>query len=50
VGASRADVDAVIDDYWEMGVRHIVALRGDPPEGMGAAYRPGRTSTPMRRS
>ena len=32
VGASRADVDAVIRDYWAAGVRHIVALRGDMPE------------------
>ena len=32
VGASRAEVDAVARDYWELGVRHIVALRGDPPE------------------
>ncbi len=33
VGASRAEVDAVADDYWTSGVRHIVALRGDPPAG-----------------
>ena len=33
VGASRADVDAVADEYWEAGVRHVVALRGDPPAG-----------------
>jgi methylenetetrahydrofolate reductase (NADPH) len=32
VGAPRADVDAVIRDYWAAGVRHIVALRGDMPE------------------
>ena len=32
VGASRGEVDAVARDYWDMGVRHIVALRGDPPE------------------
>ena len=32
VGASRDEVDAVARDYWELGVRHIVALRGDPPE------------------
>ncbi len=35
VGATREEVDAVIRDYWELGVRHIVALRGDPPEGEG---------------
>ncbi len=32
VGASRGEVDAIARDYWDMGVRHIVALRGDPPE------------------
>ena len=38
VGASRADIDAVLHDYWTTGVRHIVALRGDPPGGVGAKY------------
>src|SRR2546423_1388045 len=33
VGASCAEVDAVADAYWHSGVRHIVALRGDPVEG-----------------
>lgn len=33
VCANRAEIDAIISNYWEMGVRHIVALRGDPPEG-----------------
>ncbi len=33
VGASREDVDLVARRYWEAGVRHIVALRGDPPAG-----------------
>jgi methylenetetrahydrofolate reductase (NADPH) len=33
VGKSRADVDAIVDRYVGMGVTHIVALRGDPPEG-----------------
>ncbi|NIJ17356.1 methylenetetrahydrofolate reductase [Sphingobium vermicomposti] len=32
VAASRAEIDDVADCYWEAGVRHIVALRGDPPE------------------
>jgi methylenetetrahydrofolate reductase (NADPH) len=32
VGASRDEVDAVARDYWQAGVRNIVALRGDPPE------------------
>lgn len=40
VGASRADVDQVLRDYWAVGVRHIVALRGDPPGGLGVAYEP----------
>ncbi len=40
VGASRQEVDDVIRSYDQAGVRHIVALRGDPPEGPGAAYEP----------
>jgi methylenetetrahydrofolate reductase (NADPH) len=39
VGASRAEVDEVAERYWQAGIRHIVALRGDPAEGSGA-YRP----------
>jgi len=39
VGASKAEIDSVARDYWELGVRHIVALRGDPPEA-GAKYAP----------
>ena len=35
VEASRAQVDEVIQGYWDAGVRHIVALRGDPPSGWG---------------
>jgi methylenetetrahydrofolate reductase (NADPH) len=31
VGASRAEVDEVARTYWDAGVRHLVALRGDPP-------------------
>jgi methylenetetrahydrofolate reductase (NADPH) len=33
VAATRAEIDAVADDYWNVGVRHIVALRGDLLEG-----------------
>lgn len=40
VSATRDEVDEVIRDYWEAGVRHIVALRGDPPEGLGQRYQP----------
>lgn len=40
VAATRAEVDSVIHAYADAGVRHIVALRGDPPEGVGAAYAP----------
>ncbi len=44
VDASRAEVDAVIDAYGAAGVRHVVALRGDPPggAGIGGAYLPPR--------
>ncbi|MCB1510704.1 MAG: methylenetetrahydrofolate reductase [NAD(P)H] [Hyphomicrobiaceae bacterium] len=38
VSATRSEVDDVIQSYWDAGVRHIVALRGDPPEGAGARY------------
>jgi methylenetetrahydrofolate reductase (NADPH) len=37
--ASRHEVNEVAHSYWEMGVRHIVALRGDPPMG-ATAYAP----------
>lgn len=40
VAADREAVDAVVRSYWDLGVRHIVALRGDPPEGAGARYAP----------
>jgi methylenetetrahydrofolate reductase (NADPH) len=39
VGATREEVDEVARGYWDLGVRHIVALRGDAPEA-GAKYRP----------
>jgi methylenetetrahydrofolate reductase (NADPH) len=31
VNASRDEIDVIADAYWQAGVRHIVALRGDPP-------------------
>lgn len=40
VEASRAEVDEVARAYWDAGVRHIVALRGDPPAGPGTPFRP----------
>ncbi|MFL5074361.1 MAG: methylenetetrahydrofolate reductase [NAD(P)H] [Microvirga sp.] len=40
VAASRAEVNEVIESYWDAGVRHIVALRGDPVAGIGAKYEP----------
>ncbi len=33
VGASRAEISQIAETYWADGVRHIVALRGDPPQG-----------------
>ena len=39
VGASRAEIDEVARDYWNSGIRHIVALRGDPPAGQ-SVYQP----------
>ncbi|WP_316175004.1 MULTISPECIES: methylenetetrahydrofolate reductase [NAD(P)H] [unclassified Bradyrhizobium] len=38
VGASRGEIDEIVDRYYEVGVRHIVALRGDPPGGIGTLY------------
>ena len=39
VAASKSEIAEVADAYWNAGVRHIVALRGDPPE-MGAKFEP----------
>ena len=39
VGASRGEIDDIARSYWDSGVRHIVALRGDPPEP-GQPYAP----------
>jgi methylenetetrahydrofolate reductase (NADPH) len=38
VSASKAEVDEVIRSYWDAGVRHVVALRGDPAGGLGTTY------------
>ena len=40
VAASCEDIDSVIRDYCAAGVRHIVALRGDPTGGIGESYAP----------
>lgn len=40
VDATKEEVDAVARAYWDAGVRHIVALRGDPAQGAGAKYEP----------
>lgn len=40
VGATKEEVLAIAEEYWQAGVKHIVALRGDPPAGMGAKYEP----------
>ncbi len=39
VGSSKAEIDEIADRYWEEGIRHIVALRGDPAEG-DETYKP----------
>jgi methylenetetrahydrofolate reductase (NADPH) len=38
VGAPRGEIDDVVAQYHAVGVRHIVALRGDPSTGIGTAY------------
>ena len=39
IGATRVEIDAIARQYWELGIRHLVALRGDPPAGTGS-YKP----------
>ena len=39
-GAAREEIDAAAQACWRAGIRHIVALRGDPPSGIGGRYRP----------
>jgi methylenetetrahydrofolate reductase (NADPH) len=38
VGAARGEIDEIVGRYHDIGVRHIVALRGDPPGGIGTAF------------
>jgi methylenetetrahydrofolate reductase (NADPH) len=40
VGHDRAEIDEVIAAYRKAGVRHLLALRGDPPEGPHAPWTP----------
>ena len=40
VAATSGEIDEIIRDYWDLGVRQIVALRGDPPGGVGERYEP----------
>ncbi len=40
VAAAREEIDAVVQGYWDIGVRHIVALRGDPQDGPGTKFCP----------
>jgi len=35
VAATRSEINSVAERYWEAGIRHLVALRGDAPEGTG---------------
>jgi len=39
VGASRGEILDIARGYWDQGVRYLVALRGDPPQG-AAHYQP----------
>lgn len=40
VNATRDEIDAIADAYWQAGIRHIVALRGDPPGGFDGVFVP----------
>ncbi|HVO47615.1 MAG TPA: methylenetetrahydrofolate reductase [Steroidobacteraceae bacterium] len=39
IGASRGEILDIARRYWDQGIRHVVALRGDPPQGE-SGYRP----------
>src|SRR5471032_2567219 len=39
VGASKTEIDDIVRGYWQAGIRHIVALRGDMPN-MDGPYQP----------
>jgi len=40
VGSSRDEINAIAQQYWDEGINHIVALRGDPPGGISHKYIP----------
>ena len=40
VAATKPEIDQVLRDYWDAGVKRIVALRGDPTAGIGTKYAP----------
>ncbi len=40
VAASKDELAQIADQYWQAGVRHIVALRGDPPPSDGGRFVP----------
>ncbi len=40
VSATREEILDVAREYWNTGVRHLVALRGDPVTGIGTSYQP----------
>ncbi|MDH3747134.1 MAG: methylenetetrahydrofolate reductase [Gammaproteobacteria bacterium] len=39
IGAERGEIDDIAREYWDLGVRHLVALRGDPPKD-ASGYKP----------
>lgn len=40
VAATKGEIDQVLKDYWNAGVKRVVALRGDPTTGIGTKYEP----------
>jgi methylenetetrahydrofolate reductase (NADPH) len=40
VSSSKDEIEEILRGYWDAGVRHIVALRGDPPTGVGTIFEP----------
>lgn len=40
VNATKEEIDDIAREYWDAGIRHILALRGDPPGGVGKKYEP----------